>query len=55
MKHSKSMSRVTFWGISDRRSWRSGQKPLIFDGQLQPKPAYQSIIDVAQGKFVPTK
>jgi endo-1,4-beta-xylanase len=55
MKHSKSMSRVTFWGISDRRSWRAGQKPLIFDTQLQPKPAYQSIIDVAQGKFVPTK
>ncbi len=55
MRHSKSMSRVTFWGISDRRSWRSGQKPLIFDGQLQPKPAYQSIIDVAQGKFVPAK
>jgi len=55
VRHSKSMSRVTFWGISDRRSWRAGQKPLIFDGQLQPKPAYQSIIDVAQGKFVPAK
>lgn len=55
MRHSKSISRVTFWGISDRRSWRSDQKPLIFDAQLQPKPAYQSIIDVAQGKFVPTK
>ena len=55
MKHSQSMSRVTFWGISDRRSWRANQKPLIFDPQLQPKPAYQSIIDVAQGKFVPAK
>jgi endo-1,4-beta-xylanase len=55
MKHSKSMSRVTFWGISDRRSWRANQKPLIFDPQLQPKPAYQAVIDVAQGKFVPAK
>jgi endo-1,4-beta-xylanase len=51
-RHSRSISRVTFWGISDRRSWRSGQKPLVFDGQLQPKPALQMIIDVGQGKYV---
>lgn len=49
-RHSKSISRVTFWGISDRRSWRSWQRPLLFDGQLQPKPALQAILDVAQGK-----
>jgi endo-1,4-beta-xylanase len=47
----KSISRVTFWGISDRRSWRSGQKPLVFDGELQPKPAFRAIIDVGQGKY----
>jgi len=51
-RNSKSISRVTFWGISDRRSWRSGQRPLVFDGQLQPKPALQMIIDVGQGKYV---
>ncbi len=50
-RHAKSISRVTFWGLSDSRSWRSGQRPLVFDGQLQPKPAYQAIIDVAQGKI----
>jgi endo-1,4-beta-xylanase len=55
LRHSKSISRVTLWGISDRRSWRANQRPLVFDAQLQPKPAYQSIIDVAQGKFVPAK
>ena len=49
-RHAKTMSRVTFWGISDRRSWRSGQSPLVFDGQLQPKPALQAIIDVGLGK-----
>jgi len=54
-RHAKSISRVTLWGISDRRSWRSGQKPLVFDAQLQPKPAYKAIIDVSQGKFVPAK
>ena len=54
-RHSSTMSRVTFWGISDRRSWRSGQRPLVFDAQLQPKPALQAILDVASGKNVPTQ
>jgi endo-1,4-beta-xylanase len=54
-RHSKSISRVTFWGISDRRSWRSGQRPLVFDAQLQPKPAFRAILDVAQGKNVITQ
>ncbi len=49
-RHSNAISRVTFWGLSDRRSWRSGQKPLVFDAQLQPKPAFQAILDVASGK-----
>jgi endo-1,4-beta-xylanase len=48
-RHAKSITRVTFWGISDRRSWRSNQSPLLFDGQLKPKPAYQAILDVAAG------
>jgi endo-1,4-beta-xylanase len=47
-KHEKTIDRVTLWGISDRRSWRSRQKPLIFDAQLQPKPAFQAILDVAK-------
>ncbi|HLX71062.1 MAG TPA: endo-1,4-beta-xylanase [Verrucomicrobiae bacterium] len=52
-RHANAMSRVTFWGISDRRSWRSGQRPLVFDAQLQPKPALFAILDVAQGKYAP--
>jgi endo-1,4-beta-xylanase len=51
-RHAKTMSRVTFWGISDGRSWRAGQSPLVFDRQLQPKPALQAIIDVGLGKAV---
>jgi len=49
-KHEKSIDRVTLWGISDRRSWRSRQRPLLFDAQLQPKPALQAILDVGRGK-----
>ncbi len=52
-RHAASIERVTLWGTSDRRSWRSGQYPLVFDAQLQPKPAYQAIIDVAEGKGIP--
>jgi endo-1,4-beta-xylanase len=54
-RHSNSISRVTFWGISDRRSWRSNQRPLVFDAQLQPKPAFQAILDIGVGKNVAPK
>jgi len=47
-RHAKSMERVTLWGISDPRSWKSGQQPLLFDGQMKAKPAYQAILDVAK-------
>jgi endo-1,4-beta-xylanase len=53
-RHSPSISRVTFWGISDRRSWRGRQRPLLFDTQLQPKPALQAVLDVGLGKSVAT-
>jgi endo-1,4-beta-xylanase len=49
-RHSDTISRVTFWGISDRRSWRSRQSPLLFDRELKPKPAYQAILDVGLDK-----
>lgn len=54
-RHANAISRVTFWGMSDRRSWRSGQRPLVFDTQLQPKPALFAILDVAQGKYAMQK
>ena len=44
-RHSNVIDRVTFWGISDTRSWRRGQDALLFDGQLQPKPAFNAVID----------
>lgn len=46
-RHSDVVSRVTFWGISDRRSWRRGQDALLFDGQLQPKPAFKAVLDAS--------
>ncbi|MFI5377685.1 MAG: endo-1,4-beta-xylanase [Tepidisphaerales bacterium] len=45
IKHKDVMERVTFWGLSDRRTWRFGQNPLIFDSSNQRKPAYVAIVD----------
>jgi GH35 family endo-1,4-beta-xylanase len=42
-KHKDVIDRVTFWGVNDRRSWRQGQSPLLFDNDNKPKPAIFSI------------
>lgn len=44
-KHADVIERVTFWGLNDRRTWRFGQHPLIFDADNRPKPAYAAIVD----------
>lgn len=50
-KYKDHIENVTFWGISDRRSWLdnypvAGRKnyPLLFDKDLQPKKAYDVVI-----------
>lgn len=50
MRHADVIDRVTFWGISDTKSWRRGQDALIFDGQMNPKPAYNAIIEASSNK-----
>jgi len=44
-EHSDSINRVTFWGLNDGSSWRSDRYPLLFDGQLQAKPAYRAVVN----------
>jgi GH35 family endo-1,4-beta-xylanase len=44
-KHKDVIGRVTFWGLSDRRSWRAGQSPLLFDRDNNPKPALRAIAE----------
>jgi GH35 family endo-1,4-beta-xylanase len=50
--HSASLESVTFWGISNARSWlrtwpaaRPWEAPLPFDDDLQATPAYWGIVD----------
>ena len=50
MRHSDVIDRVTLWGVSDTRSWRRGQDALLFDGELQPKPAFHAVIEAGKKK-----
>ena len=50
-KYKNAITNVTFWNISDRRTWLDGYPvpgrknyPLLFDTQLKPKKAYWSVI-----------
>lgn len=44
-KHADHISRVTFWGLNDATSWRAATSPLLFDKDLQAKPAFYGVID----------
>jgi endo-1,4-beta-xylanase len=52
LKHDKAVEVVTFWGPNDANSWRANGKPLLFDGNNQPKPAFAAVI--AEAKKVQT-
>ncbi len=51
LKHDDIVSRVTFWGISDKDTWLNNfpvrgrtNYPLLFDRELNPKKAYSAIL-----------
>jgi endo-1,4-beta-xylanase len=44
-KHAANISRVTIWGMDDGTSWRSSTNPLLFDKNLQAKPAFYGVSD----------
>ena len=53
LKHEDKISRITFWGVTDKTSWLNDwpikertNYPLLFDRNYQPKQAYQSILDL---------
>ncbi len=48
VKHRDEIRLVTFWGVTDADSWRRNGKPLLFDGNWQPKPAFDAVIKAAQ-------
>ena len=55
VNNSKSISRVTFWGVLDRDSWLNDwpvrgrtSYPLLFDRNGNPKPAYDAVIKLSE-------
>jgi endo-1,4-beta-xylanase len=50
VKHQDHVKVVTFWGANDAVSWRASGRPLLFDGNNQPKPAFDAVIRVAGEK-----
>jgi len=48
VKHRKQIELITFWGLTDRDSWRRFGKPLLFDGEWRPKPAFDAVISEAK-------
>ncbi|XZE22225.1 endo-1,4-beta-xylanase [Pirellulaceae bacterium SH449] len=43
LKHKEAIDVVTFWGVNDAVSWRAQGRPLVFDGNNEPKPAFHAI------------
>lgn len=53
-KHCGQVTRVTFWGVTDKDSWKNNwpvrgrtNYPLLFDRRAVPKPAFDAVIRVA--------
>jgi len=44
LKHRNSVKVVTIWGVNDEVSWRPNGRPLLFDPNDQPKPAFNAVI-----------
>jgi len=57
LKHRGSISRVTFWGVTDGNSWLNDwpvqgrtNYPLLFNRESKPKPAFDAVLKTALGK-----
>jgi endo-1,4-beta-xylanase len=45
LEFSDIIERVSFWGVTDDKSWRSAALPLLFDENGNTKDAYYSVIE----------
>jgi endo-1,4-beta-xylanase len=57
-RHRGSISRVTFWGVTDGNSWLNNwpvrgrtSHPLLFDRNCLPKPALDAVIETQKARL----
>jgi len=57
LKHRDAITRVTFWGVTDRQSWLNNfpargrtNYPLLFDRGGNPKPAFDAVVAAARAR-----
>ena len=55
LKHRNSVKVVTLWGVNDGVSWRAPGRPLLFDTNDKPKPAFYAVIEEAKKLGAPTQ
>ena len=41
--HASNISRVTFWGLDDAKSWKTGLHATLLNADLSPKPAFYAL------------
>ena len=49
LKHKDVVKVVTFWGPNDANSWRGRARPLLFDSDSKPKPAFHAVMGLVTG------
>lgn len=61
-KHCGLLTRVTFWGVTDKDSWKNNwpvkgrsNYPLLFDRNARPKPAFEAVIQLAPKVTIPAR
>ncbi|HUF61475.1 MAG TPA: endo-1,4-beta-xylanase [Verrucomicrobiales bacterium] len=62
LKHREALTRVTFWGVTDRNSWLNHfpvrgrtNYPLLFDRSGQPKPALKAVAGLRASAAAPVE
>ena len=42
------MDALTFWGFSDKLSWRAERHPMLYDAMYKPKYAYYGAMQIKE-------
>ena len=48
LKYADKTEAVQVWGLTDNMSWRTGAYPLLFDENMNPKPAFYGVLEAVQ-------